>query len=750
MSFTISINDQAAFEVQFAGPAGPTGPQGPQGPQGIQGVKGDKGDTGAQGPQGIQGIQGIQGVKGDKGDQGDQGIQGVKGDQGDQGPQGIQGDQGPKGDKGDQGDQGVKGDKGDTGATGPQGPQGVPGVVSATAPIYYEPLTQTVSISSTPMFDSVSVDLGNSGIGGNAVFIGDGLLTNELNMNQGLVLQSGLGVTYPDSTLQTTAFTTSLLTPYALINSQVFTGTPSLPTGTIGVTQVTGTSTTSLATTAFVQQELAAGTAVAKNLELLVRNQSGASIPAGSIVYISGATGNLPLITLAQANNDQNSAQTMGFVKTAIANNGTGYVIVRGTLENINTSGLTEGVQLYLSPTTPGAWTTTKPVAPQHLVYVGIVIRSHPTLGTILVAVQNGYELDELHDVLITSPANNQVLTYESATGLWKNKAAAGGAVWGGITGTLSSQTDLQSALNAKYDASNPSGFITSSALAPYLLSSTAASTYLTQANAASTYFTIASAAGKANLSGATFTGKVFTPASSSAGANLNLGIGTTPSSPAAGDIWIDNILRYRTATTSVVVAGLAIDQTFSQPQAVDTISNTKSAFRVTQRGTGNAIEVEDSTTPDATRFVVDQFGKVGVGTAPDATAALKVDTNGLMFGDGTTQYTAAITQAALKTFVQDQASKTWFAQNFPNAITSYNYDGSTYTTVYYTNTAVFDQMFQQYGTLCQFNGNGIYPLDVYGSGYAVFVGDLRDITGQNCSFVVDGYSLPGLTKFFN
>jgi hypothetical protein len=43
-----------------------------------------------------------------------------------------------------------------------------------------------------------------------------------------------------------------------------------------------------------------------------------------------------------------------------------------------------------------------------------------------------------------------------------------GGAAWGGITGTLSSQTDLQSALDAKYDASNPSGFIDSSALSGY------------------------------------------------------------------------------------------------------------------------------------------------------------------------------------------------------------------------------------------------------------------------------------------
>jgi hypothetical protein len=219
------------------------------------------------------------------------------------------------------------------------------------------------------------------------------------------------GVTFPDSTVQSTAFPG--------FNNAALTGNPTAPTATFGDND------TSIATTAFVQAGLLGGTANARNLEVEVRNQSGSTIPVGSIVYISGATGNLPLITLAQANNDANSAQTIGFVKTAITNNGTGYVIVRGVLENINTSALTEGVQLYLSPTTAGTWTTTKPSAPQHLVYVGIVIRSHPTQGTILVAVQNGYELHELHDVALSSEANNDLLVYELSTDLWKNKSFA-------------------------------------------------------------------------------------------------------------------------------------------------------------------------------------------------------------------------------------------------------------------------------------------------------------------------------------
>ena len=214
----------------------------------------------------------------------------------------------------------------------------------------------------------------------------------------------------------TTGNLTVDLSAYAPLASPAFTGNPTAPTATFGDND------TSISTTAFVQAALAGGTAVAKNLEVEVRNQSGSTIAAGSIVYISGATGNKPLITKAQANNDTNSAQTIGFTKTAIANNGTGFVIVRGELENIDTSALTEGVQLYLSPTTAGTWTTTKPSAPQHLVYVGIVIRSHPTLGVILVAVQNGYELNELHDVAISSVADNNLLAYEASTTLWKNK----------------------------------------------------------------------------------------------------------------------------------------------------------------------------------------------------------------------------------------------------------------------------------------------------------------------------------------
>jgi hypothetical protein len=109
-------------------------------------------------------------------------------------------------------------------------------------------------------------------------------------------------------------------------------------------------------------------------------------------------------------------------LQSDILNNGLGNCVIIGDLSGLDTSAFAEGAQLYLSGTTAGTYTSTKPVAPIHLVYVGKVTRSHPTQGQIEIGVQNGYELDEIHDVLITTPTNNQALIYESSSNLWKNK----------------------------------------------------------------------------------------------------------------------------------------------------------------------------------------------------------------------------------------------------------------------------------------------------------------------------------------
>jgi len=163
----------------------------------------------------------------------------------------------------------------------------------------------------------------------------------------------------------------------------------------------------------------------AQRLITEVYNETGATLSKGTVVYINGGHGNLPTITKALATGDATSAQTYGIVQTDITNMNNGYVVVIGSLTDLDTSAYVEGTQLYLSSTTAGAWTSVKQYAPAHLVYVAIVTRSHPTQGVVEVMIQNGFEMDELHNVSAQSPLNNQGLFYNTSTSLWENKSIA-------------------------------------------------------------------------------------------------------------------------------------------------------------------------------------------------------------------------------------------------------------------------------------------------------------------------------------
>ena len=160
-----------------------------------------------------------------------------------------------------------------------------------------------------------------------------------------------------------------------------------------------------------------------------VRNSTGATLTKGTAVYISGATGQLPTVSKALATSDATSAQTLGLITTDLDNNSNGYVTIIGLVDDLDTSAYTDGAQLYLSPTTAGTLTATKPYAPQHLVYVAVVSHAHPVHGKLIVKVQNGYEMDELHNVSAQNPNNGDILAYNSSTALWVTSAQT--ARWG-------------------------------------------------------------------------------------------------------------------------------------------------------------------------------------------------------------------------------------------------------------------------------------------------------------------------------
>lgn len=184
---------------------------------------------------------------------------------------------------------------------------------------------------------------------------------------------------------------------------------------------------------------LKGGSVVLKNGVDLVARVVNKVTPAATLtkatykaVRVSGAQGQRLAIAYAQANNDNNSADTIGLVCETIAANQEGFIITVGQLTGINTTGSLQGETwadgdvLYLSPTTAGNLTNIKPTgATGHIVVIGYVEYAHANNGSIYVKIMNGWELDELHNVYINAVANNQVLVYESATDLWKNKSIA-------------------------------------------------------------------------------------------------------------------------------------------------------------------------------------------------------------------------------------------------------------------------------------------------------------------------------------
>jgi len=159
-----------------------------------------------------------------------------------------------------------------------------------------------------------------------------------------------------------------------------------------------------------------------EKLEFIAKNSTGVTIGKTKVVYISGATGQKPNITLADATDEITSSKTIGITRTSIANNADGYVITHGKIHDVDTSAFVDGDALWLSETA-GEFTTTIPAEPAHAVFIGYVAYAHATNGKIILHIQNGYELTELHGVQTTSEANDDIL--QKKGGLWVNRTIA-------------------------------------------------------------------------------------------------------------------------------------------------------------------------------------------------------------------------------------------------------------------------------------------------------------------------------------
>ncbi len=159
--------------------------------------------------------------------------------------------------------------------------------------------------------------------------------------------------------------------------------------------------------------------------ELLIRvyNDTGDTIPNGAIVYPTGVLSDAITIDLADASKKTKS-RLVGMVTHEILDGESGYVTRLGEVGDLNTSSLGAGGVVYLSATTPGAFTLAKPTDGGYVVAVGAVKIVHASQGSIVVDPQiseltvevtdtNGFPSDQRSGTTITF--TNGSLTFEIA-----------------------------------------------------------------------------------------------------------------------------------------------------------------------------------------------------------------------------------------------------------------------------------------------------------------------------------------------
>lgn len=205
---------------------------------------------------------------------------------------------------------------------------------------------------------------------------------------------------------------------------------------------------------------------IGQTMHAYVHNAEAVTITKGQAVYLFSASGNKASVKLAYNTSDATSAKTFGLAAEDIGAGQNGMVICQGVIDGLNTGMYTAGDTLYLGAS-PGDYTNVKPYAPNHFVYVGIVERANAGNGQIYVRVQNGYELDEIHDVdlITTPPINGDVLTYNGT--LWTAQPPGSGS------GTVTSVATSAPITGGTITTSGTIGITQSSSVADGYLSAT-------------------------------------------------------------------------------------------------------------------------------------------------------------------------------------------------------------------------------------------------------------------------------------
>jgi hypothetical protein len=164
----------------------------------------------------------------------------------------------------------------------------------------------------------------------------------------------------------------------------------------------------------------------------VVRNSTGSTIQNGTAVYASGVTAGSGRIEASPyiADGSIREVRFLGLATHDITNGVNGVVTHFGYVRDLDTRGTavtaisvgdenwSVGDILYVHPTVHGKLTNVKP---KHEITVAIVINRHQSSGVLFVRPSSAGHLDDIHDVILTSETNGQLLKYDSTAGAWVN-----------------------------------------------------------------------------------------------------------------------------------------------------------------------------------------------------------------------------------------------------------------------------------------------------------------------------------------
>jgi hypothetical protein len=398
----------------FQAGSGSIGPTGPTGPTGSVGATGPTGATGSAGAASTV-----------------------------TGPTGATGSQGPTGPTGATGSAST--------VTGPTGPTGAAGAAS----------TVTGPTGPTGAAGAASTVTGPTGPQGNIGPTGPTGAASTVTGPTG----AASTVTGPTGPTGATGAASTVTGPTGPTGAA---STVTGPTGSQGPTGPTGATGPGVAAGGTAGQILSKIDATNYNTEWIDNYATqlkhevklGEAIAKGQAVYVSSADGTNMIVSKASNATEGLSSKTLGLLETGGSTNAKVKVITEGLLSGLDTSTATAGDPVWLGTSGNLIYgLANKPVAPAHLVFIGIVTRVQSNNGEIFVKVQNGFELGEIHDVTLTGRQNGYVLSYNSTSGLYEFVSPQSGPTGPtGPTGAASTVTGPTGATGSASTVTGPTG----------------------------------------------------------------------------------------------------------------------------------------------------------------------------------------------------------------------------------------------------------------------------------------------------